>query len=181
MEDEVYAHIRNKIIDYLSRQTFSEKKLLSKVLELKRRYPRTKRYEQYTASNVQRVIDDLKGEGIIDDRRYAQDVLRQLRDTTNGIRRISEKMRRRLIPQGIIREVLEDFESQGRPQDYAKIQRETFRKYSELARKHPGLPPDHPKIRTALFAFLARKGYMPDDIGEILKRCFQKEFLEPEE
>ncbi|MCH7493052.1 hypothetical protein IID19_05760, partial [Patescibacteria group bacterium] len=46
-----YQHIKEKLIDYLSRQGFSERKLLQKVIDLKRRYPRTKRYYFYTADN----------------------------------------------------------------------------------------------------------------------------------
>jgi hypothetical protein len=56
-----------------------------------------------------------------------------------------------------------------------------MRKYSELVRKYPGLTFRHPTIRTALYVFLARKGYMPDDIRKILEQSFHNEFPAAEE
>ena len=55
-----YQHIKEKIIDYLSRQGFSEGKLLQKVTNLKRHYPHTVRYRFYTPEHVQPVLDELK-------------------------------------------------------------------------------------------------------------------------
>jgi len=174
MEQETYDNIRNKIIDYLARQSFSERKLLLKVLDLKRRYPKTRRYQEYTHANVQKALDDLSHEGVIDDRRYAREVLEQLMGKTNGVRRIAEKMSRRLIPQPIIDEILREFSEKGRAQDNAKIIKETLRKRDDIMRKHPGLAPNHRLIRSALYTFLARKGYMPDDIAGILDQSIHQ-------
>ncbi len=168
--DEDYQHIREKLIDYLSRQGFSEKKLLQKVTDLKRRYPRTARYRFYTPEHVQKVIDELKSAGYIDDRTYAESVLRQLLDRKDGIYRIRQKMVQRLIPQDIINEVIKEWEESDGRQDYAAIIRAAKAKYQQLLQKHPGKKEQY-TVRQKLYAFLAQKGYTPDEIGEIIKRA----------
>ncbi|MBI5037863.1 MAG: regulatory protein RecX [Candidatus Kerfeldbacteria bacterium] len=164
---EDYQHIKEKIVDYLSRQGFSEKKLLQKVTDLKRHYPRTQRYFFYTPEHVQRVIDELKEAGLIDDRRYAEEVLRQLRDRKDGVHRIKQKMYRRLIPKQIIEDVLRGWQTEGLPQDYTAIIRETKRKLERLREKHPSKKEAY-KIKSKLFAFLGQKGYTVEEIKDII-------------
>jgi len=167
---EDYQHIKDKLYDYLSRQGFSERKLLKKVMDLKRRYPRTKRYCFYTTVHVQKVINELKEQGLIDDRKYAKEVLRQLRDRKDGIHRIREKMYQRLISASIIQEVLQEWQSQGDKQDHTAVIRDVKRKYERLCRKHPS-DKDHYTIQSKLYAFLAQKGYTPDEIKEIISKA----------
>lgn len=163
---EDYQHIRDKILEYLSRQGFSEKKLIEKVTRLKKSYPHTKRYRFYTHEHVTRVTGELKEEGVINDHVYAQDVLRQLLNKKNGILRIKQKMYRRLIPPEIIDEVLHEFELTGRQQTYDKIVRDVKNKLLRL--KEKGVPARQHLPR--VYAFLAQKGYLPDDIKHILKQ-----------
>lgn len=166
---EDYQHIREKLLDYLSRQGFSERKLLKKVIDLKRRYPRTKRYRFYATEHIQKVIDELKETGLIDDRKYAKDVLRQLRDRKDGIHRIRVKMYQRMIPKDIIQEVLQAWQEMGTKQDYTAIIRDAKRKYERLLEKYPSKK-DRYTINTKLYAFLAQKGYTPDEVKEILNK-----------
>lgn len=166
---EDYQHIKEKLIDYLSRQGFSERKLLKKVTDLKRRYPRTKRYLFYTPEHIQKVINELKSSGVIDDRKYAQDVLRQLRDRKDGIHRIRQKMHQRMIPAPIIEDVLQEWQESGAKQDYSAVIRDAKRKYERLCEKYPSKK-DHYTINTKLYAFLAQKGYTPDEVKEIVRK-----------
>ena len=166
---EDYQHIKEKLIDYLSRQGFSERKLLQKVTDLKKNYPRTKRYLFYTAQNVQKVIDELKKDGYINDRKYAKDVLRQLKDRKDGIQRIRQKMYTRLIPSKIINEILGEWQEMGLKQDYTFIIRDAKRKYERLCEKFPSKK-DKYTIKTKLYAFLAQKGYGPDEIKKIINK-----------
>lgn len=172
--EEDFKNIRNKILDYLSRQGFSERKLLEKVTRLKKNYPHSARYTFYTSRWIQRVIDDLKKEGFIDDKKYAQDVLRQLKNKQDGILRIKEKMYRRLIPPSIIEEVLAGFNREGRTQSYEKIIKNVKRKKEELQRKK--IPKKEHQMR--LYAFLAQKGFLPDDIQQIMQQTQEKEINE---
>lgn len=166
---EDYQHIKDKLLDYLSRQGFSERKLMQKVLDLKRRYPRTKRYFFYTEEHVQKVINELKKIGLIDDRKYAEDVLRQLQDRKNGRHRIRQKMNQRMIPAPIIQEVLQAWQDEGAKQDLSIIIREAKRKYERLLEKHPSRK-DHYTIQTKLYAFLAQKGYTSDEVKDIINK-----------
>ncbi len=164
---EDYQHIKDKLYDYLSRQGFSERKLLQKVTDLKRRYPRTKRYLFYTPVHIQKVINELKATGVINDQKYAQDVLRQLRDRKDGIHRIRQKMRQRLIPAPIIEKVLQTWQQSGVKQDYAAIICDAKRKYERLREKYPSKK-DRYTIQSKLYAFLAQKGYAPNEVKEII-------------
>lgn len=166
---EDYQHIKEKLIDYLSRQGFSERKLLKKVTDLKKNYPRTKRYIFYDRKNVQKVIDELKKDGYIDDKKYARDVLRQLKDRKDGIQRIRQKMYRRLIPEKIINDVLGDWKEKGAKQDFTIILREAKRKYERLLEKHPSKK-DVYTVKNKLYGFLAQKGYQLDEIKKIIDK-----------
>lgn len=166
-QPEDYQHIKEKLIDYLSRQSFSERKLLQKVTDLKRNYPRTKRYRFYDITHVQKVINDLKKQGYIDDKKYAQEVLRQLKDRKDGIQRIRQKMYTRLISPEVINEVLGQWKEQGTKQDYSIIFRDAKRKYERLCEKNKSKN-DRYTIQSKLYAFLAQKGYTPDEVKEII-------------
>lgn len=166
---EDYQHIKEKIIGYLARQGFSERKLLQKVTDLKRRYPHVRRYRFYTPAHVRMVLDELKAMGLVDDMKYAREVLRQLRDGQNGLYRIKDKMFRRLIPTAIINAVLREWKESGEGQDYTAIIRETKRKNSRLKEKHPS-PNEHYIVKRKLYAFLGQKGYGSDEIREILRQ-----------
>jgi SOS response regulatory protein OraA/RecX len=167
---EDYQHIKDKLYDYLSRQGFSERKLLQKVTDLKRRYPQTKRYSFYTIEHVQKVINELKEQGLIDDRKYAKEVLRQLRDRKDGIHRIREKMHQRMIPAPIIADVLQEWQNSGVKQDYSAVIRDVKRKYERLRKKYPSHK-DRYAIQSKLYEFLAQKGYTPDEIKEIISKA----------
>ncbi|XOU94609.1 MAG: regulatory protein RecX [Candidatus Kerfeldbacteria bacterium] len=164
---EDFQHIKEKLIDYLSRQGFSEAKLIQKVTDLKRRYPKTKRYFFYTKENIIKVTNELKDLGLINDRKYAESVLRQLKDRKDGIQRIRQKMYTRLIPTSIINEVLGEWQDQGTKQDDSIIIRDAKRKYERLCEKHQAKKEKY-TIQTKLYAFIAQKGYTPDQIKEII-------------
>lgn len=165
---EDYQHIKEKIIDYLARQGFSEKKLMRKVTDLKRHYPRTKRYFFYIPEHVQKVINQLKEQGIINDHQYAEEVLCQLRDKKDGIHRIRQKMFSRLIPVSIIEKVLASWKEQGSKQDFARIIREAKRKYERLLEKFPNKK-DSYTIQSKMYAFLAQKGYTSEEVKKIIE------------
>ncbi len=164
---EDYQHIKEKIVDYLSRQGYSEKKLLQKVTDLKRHYPTTLRYRFYTITHVQIVLDELKELGVVDDLRFARNVLAQLIDRKDGLYRIKEKMRRRLIPPAMIDRALKEWKQAGQGQDFTAIVRETKRKYERLKEKFPKENMGY-EVRRRLYAFLGQKGYVSEEIKKIL-------------
>jgi SOS response regulatory protein OraA/RecX len=109
----------------------------------------------------------------VDDYTFAHGILRQLVDRKDGFYRIKEKMRRRLIPQSVIDKVLKEWKESGVGQDFASIVRETIRKYDRLKAKYQS-PKNEYEIRGKLYAFLGQKGYVADEIKEILKRVIGK-------
>ncbi|MFA6098306.1 MAG: regulatory protein RecX [Patescibacteria group bacterium] len=169
-----FQHIKEKIVDYLSRQGFSEAKLIQKITNLKRYYPHTRRYQFYTPENIQIVIEELKTLGLIDDEKYCREVLRHLQDRKDGLYRIKDKMRRRLIPPAIIDKVLNEWKQTGVAQDYTAIIRETKRKYGRLKEKFL-LPKEQYAVKSKMYTFLAQKGYGSEEIKEILRQAMADE------
>ncbi|PIT87565.1 MAG: hypothetical protein COU31_02260, partial [Candidatus Magasanikbacteria bacterium CG10_big_fil_rev_8_21_14_0_10_40_10] len=180
MNQETYSHIREKIIDYLSRQGFSERKLFKKVTDLRKRYPSTARYAGYIGSNVQQVINDLKLEGVINDESYARDVLRQLKNKKDGPECIRQKLYCRLIPKETIELVMAEFSQSGFSQDFVSIIRETRRKKDELRKKLGTGKKAGYVLFQKLYAFLAQKGYYPDDISKIIEQSGKAHGVKPE-
>jgi len=171
MDKETYEHIREKIIDYLSRQGFSEKKLLKKVTELRERYPYTARYAGYISCNVQEVIIDLKKEGMVNDESYARDVLRQLKNKKDGPERIRQKLYRRLVPKEVIELVMAEFAREDFKQDFSRIIRDVIRKHKDLIQKYGKSKKANYIIWKKVYAYLAQKGYYPEDIRMITKKA----------
>jgi SOS response regulatory protein OraA/RecX len=171
MDQETYNHIREKIIDYLSRQGFSERKLLLKVTKLRERYPYTARYAGYISCNVQEVIDDLKAKGIVNDESYARDVLRQLKNKKDGPERIRQKLYRRLVPKEVIELVMSEFAHEGFTQDFSRFAHDVIRKNRDLVEKHGKSKKASYIIWKKIYAYLAQKGYYPEDIRIIMKKA----------
>ena len=94
---------------------------------------------------------------------------KQLQDRKDGVYRIKDKMRRRLIPANIIESVLQEWKQSGVEQDYTAIIRETKRKHERLKEKFPSTQGKY-TVKQKLYAFLAQKGYGADEIKEILRR-----------
>lgn len=168
MDQETHDHIREKIIDYLSRQGFSERKLLRKVTDLRTRYPYSQRYAGYISRNVQEVLDEMKKEGIVNDASYAREVLRQLQDKKDGPARIRQKLFTRLLPKEIIESVMREFSEKGFQQDFSKIIRDVKRKHKDLELKLGHSQKARYVIWQKLYAYLAQKGYYPEDIRKIM-------------
>lgn len=170
MDQETHDHIREKIIDYLSRQGFSEKKLLQKVTDLRTRYPYTTRYAGYISRNVQEVLDEMKKEGTVNDESYAREVLRQLQDKKDGPARIRQKLYRRLIPKDIVDLVMDEFEGKGFRQDFSKIIRDVKRKQKDLISKFGNSQKAKHIVWQKMYTYLAQKGYYPSDIRFIMEK-----------
>lgn len=174
LTDEGRKHIYSKIVDYLSRQGFSESKLLQKVLLLKKRYPQTRRYDEYTKENVLEVLRQMREEGIVNDERYARDVLRQLKDGKNGIRLIEMKMRQRLIPFDIIEKILHD-PHEGLEQDYARILMELRTRKIRLEKKYKHDPRSRYLVRGRLQQYCASRGFLASEVQTLTQQVLSEE------
>ncbi len=96
---------------------------------------------------------------LIDDRRYAEKLCRQLFDVKKlGSYRVRAEMRRRGIPDGIISDVMESFEEEN--DSLERLEELVEKKYERYLTDRKGVN----KVKSAL----ARKGYSYEEINEVL-------------
>lgn len=167
-ETEAFTNIKNKLLDYLSRQDYSEAKLLEKVLQLKKNYPSTQRYTHYTKKNVLIAIEHLKKYGIINEIRFLEAMLASGLRSEYGIRRITQRMYQRGYKKEHIALVLAKHKENENERDFSKIVRLAQQRKQTLLRKYPN---EHPsQIKKRLIGYLAQKGFEYDEISSLLEQ-----------
>lgn len=164
---ETFTNIKTKLLDYLSRQDYSEAKLLEKVCNLKKYYPTTKRYEHYTPHNVRIVIEHMKQLGYINEIRFLENILLQGLRSEYGMQRISQKMYRKKYHKDNIKQVLENKDQFETERDYSKIQRLLERKKETLLHRYPN--ESVYELRKRLMGFLMQKGFSYEEITMLLE------------
>jgi SOS response regulatory protein OraA/RecX len=172
-EDPDLKHIYQKMLEWLSVGEVSEQRLIDRILRLKRLYPDTVRYVFYTKANAQKVVEYLRDQGLVDDRRYATRLFELLKDRKDGLRAIRRKMLARKLPKGIVDEVLNDFEQSGQSQDLEKIIALTRVKYERLHTKFGTDSKKKYQIRSKLYAWLAMRGFRPEDSKGIIEKALK--------
>ncbi len=112
------------------------------------------------------VCDMLSEKGIIDDRRYAEKLCRQLFEVKKlGEYRVKQEMRRRGIPREIIDEVTEKFSEEDDP--YTRLMELVERKYARYLDDENGVR----KVTGAL----VRKGYSYSEVREVLRDFMEED------
>lgn len=170
-EDEDLQHIYQKMLEWLSIGAVSEQRLVDRIVRLRRLYPETYRYRNYTRENAGAVTKYLKQQGLVDDRRLAERLFELLKDKKDGLRAIRRKMLARKLPVKIVDAVLKEFTEQGIMQDHEKILAAVRLKHARLKEKYGADPKKKYQIRPKLYAWLAMRGYNPDESSEILKKA----------
>ncbi|HCC22665.1 TPA: hypothetical protein DF272_00595 [Candidatus Falkowbacteria bacterium] len=168
-----FTNICNKILDYLGRQDYSEAKLVEKVTNLKKYYPKTKRYDNYTSENVTRVIEELKKKGVMDEVKFLTRMLEAYLGREYGIRTIERKMRERKYKKENIVEVIDSYRRSGSEFDYTKIEKVAVKKKEQWEKKYYDDKQKFYQIKTKLYVWLAQKGFESGEIKQIITRIYK--------
>jgi len=168
-----YQYIKDKILDYLSIQDYSEAKLLQKVLLLKQRYPKTKRYKNYTKPNIEFVIKRLVELKVIDEIRFLENLIYSSLASKYGIKKIQQKMYIKMYKRSNIEKILAKYNEDKPEKDFTKITTLTKFKKDTLLRKYPN--ESTYDIDKRLFNFIAQKGFEYEEIKEIISTVSGKQ------
>ncbi len=169
-DDPDLQHIYQKMLAWLADGEVSEKRLVDRIVRLKKLYPDTIRYVFYTKENAQKVVEKLCQQGLVDDRKYAARLFELLKDKKDGMRVIRRKMMSRKLPMHIVDDVLKEFEENGGKQDLEKITSAAKIKYQRLHEKYGADPKKKYQINSKVYAWLALKGFNPDESRHILDK-----------
>jgi regulatory protein len=120
------------------------------------------------------VIDYLREKGLINDRRYAERLFELLKDKKDGMRAIRRKMLARQIPSRVVDAVLKDFRENGGTQDLERIIDAARVKLQKLNAKYGKDPVKKYQVNSKLYAWLAMRGFGPDESREILRKLAKK-------
>jgi len=159
-------NIYNKILDYLSKRDYSEEKLIQKITDLKKHYPRSRRYQNYNRENAEIALVLIKEYGYLDEERYARNLFDCLINKKDGLQRIKQKMLNRLIKKNIIDQLINDFQKESK-QDLTRIIELTKTKRGQLEKKYKNDRIKTIQIKPKLYLFLQQKGYTGDEIKRI--------------
>ncbi len=170
-QDEDLQHIYQKMLEWLSDGEVSERRLIDRIVRLKRLYPDSVRYVFYTQKNAEKVIEVLRKQDLVNDRRYASRLFELLKDKKDGMRAIRRKMLSRKLPANIVDQVLGDFQNSGQQQDLRKVIALTRSKYQRLQEKYGADPKKKYQIRPKLYAWLAMRGFGLEESKVILEKA----------
>lgn len=162
IEEAIY----NRAVTLLARREYSERKLSTKLLNLKRLYPHSALYQAYTPELVSRVLTRLVDCGIVDERR----ALRSIFDSSNGGRYGIHRIKLRVLRNGYRREYVEEIMTNVIPQerDYSKIILLTRMKQDAWREKYAQDRGKTASIPSRVRAYLAQKGFTRDECEIIL-------------
>ncbi len=126
------------------------------------------------AVDVDAAIERLRGAGLLDDASYARQLARsKALGSGQSRRRIAQELARRGVARDLSdKAIAEVFEDEG-VNESANIERVARKKMKTLAKL------DAHTQRRRLYAFLARRGYDVDAIGEIVGRLAAREARAP--
>lgn len=109
------------------------------------------------------VLDSLAERGLIDDRRYAENLARKLFDGKKyGPNRVRQEMNRKGIPQEIIENILDEYEDG----TYERLEEIINKKYSDNLGDYKSIE----KVKAAL----VRRGYSFSIINEVLRDLIEE-------
>ncbi len=118
----------------------------------------------YGGEVAYQVVDELSEKGLINDRRYAEEIARRLYDSKGyGFYRVREELRRRGIPEAVISETLEKYSDQTEIKN--RILKAIRSRYPGYLSGEKAEPEDRHKLKAAL----GRLGFCFSDIDSALR------------
>lgn len=132
---------------------------------------RQKLSRKYDAQSVDSAVEKLLDLGLINDRRYAELLTRELFERKKyGKNRVRSELFRRGIAQNVINDVLEEYEEENEPDNVQTIVDIIEKKYYNKLHDE--------KSRQKTVAALVRLGYSFSDIRQAMSRFSSDEFYE---
>ncbi|MFH1838587.1 MAG: RecX family transcriptional regulator [Candidatus Kuenenbacteria bacterium] len=160
-------NIYNKMLNYLSKRNYSEEKLIQKIINLKKYYPHSQRYQNYIRENAEIAISLIKEYGFLNEEQYARNLLNYLINKKDGLMRIKQKILNRLIKKNIVEKIINEFRKKSN-QDLTRIIELTKLKREQLQKKYKNDWKKIAQINSKLYLFIQQKGYISDEIEKIL-------------
>jgi regulatory protein len=119
--------------------------------------------EGYGMDKIDNIIKEFKEKGYIDDREYAEMIVRSLSVRRGyGSIRIKLELKRKGIEEGVISELLREIVN---PQEEMEKAKEALKRYMKRSK----LKDDPLKIREGIYRHLKGKGFSQDIIYDILR------------
>lgn len=165
------ASMQTVALYYLQRRDASSGRLVEYLTQLPKRYPRTLRYQGFNRAVAQQVVTQLQQMGAVDDVRYARNVLAGLRQRTIGEAKIIMHLRHRRVPEEIIRTVVAEGAAED-PRDLTRAIADARRKREQLTRAAGTDRRKLARVKTAVAAFLLRRGYQREEFNRIMRAAF---------
>src|SRR3989338_11224012 len=154
----VNIRIQAVVLNYLNHRDASSGRLVEYVSQLPRRYPQTRRYHGFTRDQAKSVVEQLQHIGVVDDLRYAKNMLASLRQRTIGAAKILAHLRRRRVSEEVIRSV-SLAEDSGGLRDLRRAITDAQRKCDHLLRQAGSDRRKRSRVKLSVASFLLRRGY----------------------
>lgn len=169
-EQGILRAIYKRALTVLGRRDCSQQQLRTSLLNLKKWYPKSRLYKEYTSDRVDQVIRELEESGLLDERRALRNMLEAGRTGKYGINRLRLRMIRNRYKKEHIDAVLREYGDYGSQQDFSKIVHVVRLKKASWEKKYAG---DRRKLMSVpgrIRMLLAQKGFTPQDAAAILKQ-----------
>ncbi len=169
-ESRIHDLIYKRALTVLGRRDCSQAQLRASLLNLKKWYPKSKLYSEYTSDRVDQVIKELEEARLLDEKRALRNMLEAGKTGRYGINRIRLRMLRNRYRREYIDEVLREYGDYGSQQDFSKIVKVARTKKAAWEKKYAD---DRRKLMTVpgrIRMLLAQKGFTAKDAAAILKQ-----------
>lgn len=161
-----------KAVEYLAARDYSRRGLRNKLVSLKKRFPKNKRYDCLTPENVDIVLDYLVESGMLNERRAVRRLFEHSLDGVYGKYRIKQKLLQRKFSKEIVDEEFREFQEDAAEADFTRIIEKTRSRKRTLEHRYAHDAEKLSQIKTKLIAFLSQRGYDYDEIQKILTKLY---------
>jgi len=165
-----YKNIYTTALNYLATRDFSVSRMRTKLTTLPQRYPKSKRYKDYSPANIEQVLKDLIRLDLLNDERSARHVIEISLRGKFGLRRVRMNLIRQDYPKLLVDELIKECE-EGKPErDLTMIVAIIKNKKRQLTKRYEGDKQKLYSIKNRLMQQLAQGGFNFDEIKEILSK-----------
>lgn len=127
------------------------------------------REEKFESHIVDKIIERLSNSGLLDDQAYAEQIARSgLTGRGWGSRRVEQELHKRRVPRELIGEALAKIKEEGETDEVETAFIQAQKRWNRLNNIDPRTR------KTRIYAWLARRGFGPDVIGQVMKRLGQE-------
>lgn len=169
--EQIRKAIYLRAISRLSARDYSQKGLESKLVDLKKRFPRNTIYPLFTTTAVREVIDSLVKQGLIDEERSIRNIIESSMAGKLGQYRIVMSLKRKGYPSTLIESLFKEYSPVKR--DLERITESAKLKYEIFKRKAGDDNQKIFQIKNKLRMFLAYRGFNSEEIEKIIAKIIK--------